>query len=66
MKILSCPLTKPVILPVKSHIIYELTQCIEKGPEMVAAYCNLTADVAISTLNLGVCHQDWFSFGLAW
>lgn len=31
---------------------------------MVADYCNLTADVAVPTLNLGACHQDRFSFSL--
>lgn len=59
-----CLLTNPVIFPVKSHIKYKLIQCIEKGKDMAAAYCNLTADVAVPTLDLGACHQDQFSFSL--
>lgn len=63
-KYLSCLLKKPIRFSRKSQMKYEFIQCIEKDSEIVAVYCNLTADIAIPTFNLGFCHGHRYGFGL--
>lgn len=56
MKILVMFAKKPISFSCKSHMKYELIQCVEKGSEIVAVYYNLNADITIPTLNFGFCH----------
>lgn len=56
MKILVMFAKKLISFSCKSQMKYELTQCVEEGSGILAVCYNLTADLAIPTLNLGFCH----------